>query len=233
MLRKNTMNSFVPVRYLKAVRAGLVVIGLLGAWGYRVPLWNAMSMIGDPKAIVNYLQQFESFGLVVLSLLMLAQVFLALIPGQALMIAAGYLYGAQMTIVVVATTTILGSQLAFWLARRHGRPLIDKLASPKVVGHWDRLAGNCGPGFFFLTFLLPIFPSDMMCYVAGLGKISPKSFFVANFAGRLLGAIAFTLFGAYGFRPPLWFWIAVVIGLTIILSSWVIYKKKNLQGKGR
>ena len=47
----------------------------------------------------------------------------------------------------------------------------------------------------------------------------------------LLGAIAFTLFGAYGFRHPLWFWISVIVGLTVILSSWVIYKRKNLQGK--
>ena len=70
----------------------------------------------------------------------------------------------------------------------------------------------------------------MMCYVAGLGKVSPKGFFVANFAGRLLGAIAFTLFGAYGFRPPLWFWIAFVVGLAIILTSWVIYRKKHLGG---
>jgi len=229
MLGKTATKPFVPVRYLKAMRAGLVMIGLLGAWGYRVPLWNAMSMIGDPKAIVDYLRQFESYGLVILSILLLAQVFLALIPGQALMVASGYLYGAPVTIAIVATTTILGSQLAFWLARRHGRPLIDKLASPKVIGHWDRLAGNCGPGFFFLTFLLPVFPSDMMCYVAGLGKVSPKGFFAANFAGRLLTAIAFTLFGAYGFRPPLWFWIAFVVGLAVILSSWAIYKKKKFQ----
>jgi len=224
------MKPIFPVRNLKAVRGVLVLIGLLGAWGYRVPLWHAVSIFGDPQAISDFLQQYKSYGLVILSLLMLAQVFLALIPGQALMIASGYLYGAPMTIAVVATTTILGSQLAFWLARRCGRPLIDKLTSPKVMERWDRLAGNCGPGFFFLTFLLPVFPSDMMCYVAGLGKVSPKGFFAANFAGRLLGAIAFTLFGAFGFRPPLWFWIAVASGLVIILSSWIIYKKKNLGG---
>lgn len=224
------MKSFVPVRYLKAMRAGLVGIGLLGAWGFRIPLWNLVSIIGNPQAIADYLQKFQSYGLAVLSLLMLAQVFLALIPGQALMIASGYLYGAPTTIAVVATTTIIGSQLAFCLSRRCGRPLIDKLASPKIIEHWDHLAGNCGPGFFFLTFLLPAFPSDMMCYVAGLGKVSPKGFFAANFAGRLLSAITFTLFGAFGFRPPLWFWIALVIGLIVILSSWVIYKKRNLRG---
>jgi len=230
MLRSFLTKPFVPVRYLKTVRVGLVVISLLGAWGYRVPLWNLVSMLGNPQAIAEYLQNFQSYGLVVLSLLMLAQVFLALIPGQALMVASGYLYGAPVTIAIVATTTILGSQLAFWLARRCGRPLIDKLASPKTIEHWDRLAGNCGPGFFFLTFLLPAFPSDMMCYVAGLGKVSPKGFFAANFAGRLLSAITFTLFGAFGFRPPLWFWITVAIGLVIIFLSWAIYRKRHLGG---
>ena len=83
------MNALPPIRHLKSVRAILIVLGLLGLWGYRVPLWNAISMLGNPQAIIAYLEQFQSFGLVVLSLLMLAQVFVALIPGQALVLAAG------------------------------------------------------------------------------------------------------------------------------------------------
>ena len=222
------MKALVSVRYLKAMRGGLVAIGLLGLWGYRVPLWNAITMIGDPQAIVAYLQQFDAYGLIVLGVLLLAQVFLALIPGQALVVAAGYLYGAPTTIGIVAVTTIVGSQIAFWLARRYGRPLIYKLASPKAIDYWDRLAGKAGPGFFLLTFLLPVFPADMMCYVAGLGIITPKKFLAANITGRSIGAVAFTLLGAYKFHPPLWFWAAVVIGLTVILVSWAIYKKRHL-----
>ena len=219
------MKSFAPIRYIKAVKAGMVVIVLLGVWGFRLPLWNALTMLGNPLAIADYLQQFEMYGLFVLSLLMLAQVFLALIPGNALVAASGYLYGAPITVAVVAVTTILGSQLAFWLARQYGRPLIYKLASPKVIDYWDKMACNCGPGFFLITFLLPVFPSDMMCYVAGLGKISTKEFFAANLTGRLISATTFTLLGAFSFHPPLWFWIAVAIGLAIVFSSWVIYRK--------
>lgn len=225
------MKAFVPVRYLKTVRACLVVIGLLGIWGFHVPLWNAVALISDPRAITAYLQKFHTYGLLVLALLMLAQVFLALIPGHALVIASGYLYGAPATIAVVAITTILGSQLAFWLARRCGRPLIYKLATPSAVDYWDSLAGKAGPGFFLLTFLLPVFPSDMMCYVAGLGTISPKKFLAANFAGRSISSVTFTLLGAFKFQPPLWFWVAVGIGLTVILCSWAVYKKRHLAGK--
>lgn len=221
------MNALPPIRHLKSVRAVLAVLGLLGLWGYRVPLWNAISMIGNPQAIIAYLQQFESYGLIVLCLLLLAQVFVALIPGQALVLAAGYLYGMATTMFIVASTTIVGSQLAFWLARRYGRPLIHKLASPKAIDYWDRLAGHLGPSFYLLAFLLPVFPSDMMCYVAGLGKVSPKGFFAANCIGRTISAAAYTLLGAYHFQPPLWFWIAVAIGLAVILTSWMIYKKTH------
>jgi uncharacterized membrane protein YdjX (TVP38/TMEM64 family) len=223
------MNSQSPIRHPKLIRTLLVVISLLVIFIYRVPLWNGLLMFGNWQALVAYLQQFETYGLIVLALLMLLQVFLALIPGQALVVAAGYLYGGPVTILVVSSTAIIGSEIAFWLARRYGRPLIYQIAPPKLIDHWDRLAGHLGPSFYFLTFLLPIFPADMMCYVAGLGKVSPKGFFVANFAGRLISTIAFTLLGAYKFRPPLWFWITTAVCLTVILTTWTLYKKRYLR----
>ncbi|MBM3123695.1 MAG: hypothetical protein FJZ87_01330 [Chloroflexi bacterium] len=223
------MQMLIPVRYVKSIRTFLMILGVLGVWGYRVPLWNAMSLLGSPLAVADFLQQFKIYGLLVLAFLVLAQVFLAFIPGQALVIASGYLYGVPMTITVVASSAIIGSQLAFWLARRYGRPLIYKLASPKAIDHWDRLASHLGPGFYFLTFLLPVFPSDMMCYVGGLGKVSPRGFLAANCAGRLISTTAYTLFGAYGFRPPLWFLITVVVCMVVILTSWMIYKRLHLE----
>lgn len=230
------MKSFSPVRYLKSLRALLFLASLLGIWGLRVPLWNSLSTLGNPRAIVDYLQGLHTLGPVILFLLLLGQVFIAFIPGHAIVVAAGYLYGAPTTIMVVAASTIMGSQIAFCLARRYGRPLIHKLASPKTVDHWDRLAGNCGPLFFFFTFVLPVFPSDLMCYVAGLGKVSPKAFFAANFSGRLLSTIVMTLIGAYGFHPPLWFWILFLASLIVILTGWTIYKRIHhihLRGRDR
>ncbi len=219
------MKNFPLITNLKNLRILLIAPVLLAVWRLHIPIADLLKMIGDPKAIGDYLQGFGVLGLLVLFLLLLAQVFVAMIPGHALVMASGYIYGAPLTIAVVASSTILGSQIAFSLARRSGRPLIYKLAPPAVIQRWDKYAGNRGPLFYFFTFVLPIFPSDLMCYIAGLGKVSPKGFFVANVAGRLLCAVAITLIGAFGFRPPLEFWLLLAGGLVVLFIGWGVYNR--------
>jgi 1-acyl-sn-glycerol-3-phosphate acyltransferase len=172
-----------------------------------------------------YLRGFGPAGPAAVFLLMLAQVFIALIPGHALVMASGYVYGAPLTIAIVSASAILGSQVAFSLARRSGRPLIYKLASRPTIERWNHLAGDRGPLFYFFTFVLPIFPSDLMCYVAGLGKVSPGGFFAANFSGRLLCTIAITLIGSYALRPPAWFWFLFAGCLAFLFLAWRYYDR--------
>jgi len=220
------MNQFAYVRHLKTLHAIFFsLFALITIWFYRMPLRNALDFFSDPQAIVANLRGLGALGPASLFLLMVAQVFLALIPGHALVMASGYVYGAPVTIAVVAASTILGSQLAFLLARRSGRALVYGLASPSAIERWDRVAGNRGGLFFFFTFVMPVFPADLMCYVAGLGKVSPKSFFAANVAGRCLAATAMTLIGAFGFRPPLWFWLTVLGFFAVLSAAWGIYNR--------
>jgi uncharacterized membrane protein YdjX (TVP38/TMEM64 family) len=214
------MKSIAILLNLKALRIFLIVISLLVMWIYRIPLSEMMAAFSDWKAIATYIQGYGVLGPVMLFLLVLAQVFVAFIPGHALIVASGYIYGAPVTILVVATSAIAGSELAFWLARKYGRQLIYRLASPAALERWDRLAGDRGAGFYFFTFVLPLLPSDLMCYVAGLGKISHRRFLAANVAGRLLSTVAMTLIGAFKFRPPLGFWLLFLGTLAVLYIAW-------------
>jgi uncharacterized membrane protein YdjX (TVP38/TMEM64 family) len=216
------MKTCAALLNLKTLRAFLICAGLLAMWHYRVPLSEMMAALSDWKAIASYIEGYGALGPVVLFLLMLAQVFIAFIPGHALIIASGYIYGAPVTIFVVATSTIAGSELAFWLARKYGRPLIYRLAAPAMIERWDRLAGNRGAAFYFFTFVLPFLPSDLMCYIAGLGKIPHRQFFRANVAGRMLFTIAMTTIGAFKFRPPLVFWLVLFTVLAALYIAWGI-----------
>ncbi len=216
------MKSLAILLNLKTLRTFSILVGLLVMWHYRIPLWEMMAALSDWKAIATYIQGYGAFGPAILFLLMMAQVFIAFIPGHALIIASGYIYGATVTILVVATSTIIGSELAFWLARKYGRPLIYRLASPAMIERWDRLAGSRGAAFYFFSFVLPFLPSDLMCYIAGLGKISHRQFFVANVAGRLLFTVAMTTIGAFKFRPPLFVWLVFAVVLAALYIAWGI-----------
>jgi len=142
-----------------------------------------------------------------------------------LVAASGYVYGAPLTIAIVSVSGVLGSQLAFLLARKYGRPLIYRLASKETIDKWDKIAGNRGPLFYFFMFVLPFVPSDMMCYVGGLGKISARRFFVANLIGRVWSATEVALIGSYGFHPPAVFWVLFALSLVALYVAWLIYDR--------
>ncbi len=216
------MKFLITLLNLKTLRTFCIATSLFVIWHYRLPLSEMLVALSDWKAVATYIQGYGALGPAILFLLMLAQVFIAFIPGHALIIAGGYIYGATITILVVATSTIAGSELAFWLARKYGHPLIYRLASPAMIERWDRLAGNRGTTFYFLMFVLPFLPSDLMCYVAGLGKISHRQFFIANVAGRLLFAIAMTWIGVFKLHPPLGFWLLFFATLAVLYIVWGI-----------
>jgi 1-acyl-sn-glycerol-3-phosphate acyltransferase len=217
----------LPTRKLKTI--ALLSLAALTVWTFREPLAALMALLQDQQALSAYVQGLGSVGPLMLFGLLVAQVFLAIIPGHALMMAGGYLYGPVVAITITATSTILGSQIAFQVARRYGRELIYRLAKSdiKVIEKWDRIAQKQGALFFFFTFVLPIFPSDLMCYVAGLGKVAPHKFLAANIAGRILCAIAITMIGAYGFQPPWQFWAVALGGMTMLFMAWGVYKNRG------
>lgn len=205
-----------------------VVVLLLIVW-YREQIVDFLGMISDRQAVSAYLQSYGSLGPIVLFVLMVAQVFVAVIPGHALMVTAGYVYG-EVGLVLVILSTILGSQIAFLIARRYGRDLIYKIASPEIIKKWDDAARHQGILFYFFAFVLPIFPSDLMCYVAGLSTISARRFLVSNILGRSVVAISITFIGMSGMRPPVWFWVAGITILFAFFASWAIYKKVGRSG---
>ena len=211
----------------------LSAILITTVWIYRHPLAELLQIIQDQEAVSSYLQGYGSLGPIILFVLLIAQVFIAIIPGHALMVTAGYAYGIW-GLFVTLTSTILGSQIAFLIAHKYGRSMIYRLASPEIIDRWDSVAKHQGIIFYFFSFVLPVFPSDLMCYVAGLGTISPKRFFIANFMGRTCCAVFITLIGIYGMHPPAQFWIISLAAITTLFLGWGIYKRSTnlVQFKG-
>jgi uncharacterized membrane protein YdjX (TVP38/TMEM64 family) len=207
----------------------LFAAGMAALWILRQPLGDFLNWIGDRQAVITSIQQFGAWGPVVLFLLLILQVFLAVIPGHALMIAGGFVFGFRVGLLIALSSTVLGSQIAFLIARNLGRPVVDRLASPEAIRRWERLAARQGPLFFFFSFVLPFFPSDLMCYVAGLGMISAFRFFIANFLGRLVVAAPLAFIGSRSLQMPVALWIAGFIFWAALFGSWYFYAYRRAQ----
>ncbi|HMR99752.1 MAG TPA: VTT domain-containing protein [Anaerolineales bacterium] len=209
-------------------RAILITLGvLLLCWLARGPLMNFLTWIVDRDAVAEYMVSYGHWAMLVYLSLLVLQVIVALIPGQALVFAAGYVFGFVPTLLITIPVAVLSSQLAFFLARRFGKPIAYRLASQKSIDRWEGMSRHQGILFYFLAFNLPIFPSDAMCYVAGLGTISGSRFLVANFLGRFVSTIFTVALGAYGFNLPGWFWAAIVIVVLVFYFGWAWYARTN------
>jgi uncharacterized membrane protein YdjX (TVP38/TMEM64 family) len=192
-------------------------------WLARQPLAAMLDLLKDRDALIGLVQGLGAWGPLMLGLTIALQVTFAVLPGHVLMLAGGYLYGFVPGFLITWVSTVAASQVNFMLARRYGRPLVYKMAPRRLVDRWEAAAQDKGFVFFLMTLVLPIFPSDLMCYVAGFSKISHRGFWAANLLGHLPCAVGMSLVGSglLVVAPGGWLW---AIGLCIVaLVVWRRY----------
>ena len=189
-------------------------------WLSRGPLATAWSWFSDREAVTTTISQLGMGGPLVLAVLFVLQVFLAFIPGQALMVACGYLYGFWGGFLISWLSLVAGGEAAFVLARRHGRSFAEKWISPQILARWDKMAKGQGILFYTMSLVMPLVPNDAMCYVAGLGRITHRRFTLANLLGRGMACAITSWIGAYGLQAPSYVWIIVAVLAVLALLAW-------------
>jgi uncharacterized membrane protein YdjX (TVP38/TMEM64 family) len=209
----------------KIILNGLMAIAIVGViWLVRGPLGATWAWFSDRQAVTDSMQRAGIWGPAILFALFVLQVFLAFIPGQALMVACGYLYGFWGGFLLSWLSLVIGGEAAYVLARKYGRPFAERWVSSDVLSRWDHAAAGQGIAFFAITLVMPLVPNDAMCYVAGLGTIAHRRFIAANLLGRGMACVITSAAGAWGGNLSWQVWailivIFVLIGLVYYWST--------------
>lgn len=188
-------------------------------WYWRDPLKELIAFASDQEAFGEYLRSFGVLAPLVLFIAQMIQVFIAFIPGHVVSISGGYVFGFAWGFLMNWSFTVIASQLAYFLARFAGRPIVYKLADRETVDYWERVANQKGVVFFTIAFLLPIFPSDAMNFVGGLSGISAGKFLIANAIGRMPSAIMLSMIGAYGTEFSNLAWALIILVFLVIFVA--------------
>ena len=205
----------------------LLIATIAMLYKFHEGLLNTLSWFGSRDAITTSMQHAGLWGPVVLFILFVLQVFLAFIPGQALMVACGYLYGFWGGFLISWLSLVAGGEIAYILARNYGRPFAEKWISPTVLERWNKASAGQGVAFFAISLVMPLVPNDAMCYVAGLGTISRIRFSIANLLGRGLACIITSAAGAFGGNISWQGWAILVAIFVIIGIAWQIAKSSK------
>lgn len=124
-----------------------------------------------------------------------AQVVIAPLPGQVTGLIGGFLFGPWLGLLYTLIGAFLGFWLVFVLARKLGRPFVERFVKPATLEKFDGLLSRGGPFVLFLIYLLPAFPDDIISFIAGLIRIPMRTLLLVSLAGRLPGYLVLSFAG--------------------------------------
>lgn len=150
------------------------------------------------------------------------QVIVIPIPGQPIEIPGGYLFGLAVGTLLASLGAIAGSIIAFALGRRYGRPWVERRVAPDVQARFERWLGRGSRAEWavFWLMLIPAFPRDPLCYLAGLTPMPARRFAWIAAIGRPIGLIPWIALGAHGIALGLQLQIGLAIGAGAL---WLIH----------
>ena len=130
----------------------------------------------------------------------------------------------------VITAYMSGCILAYWLGRWFGVKAVKWCAGGQEdFDKWCGFINTKGKLWYFLTILLPAFPDDLLCFVAGSTKFKFGTYCLFNFIGRSIGLITMLLVlkligimgGGFPFMIIVW-----AVALVVEIVALIIIKKK-------
>ena len=144
----------------------------------------------------SYVRSLGAIGPVVVVLVYILCTVL-FIPGSAITIGSGTLFGLTTGFIVVVLGANLGALCAFFLARGLLREKVATwaAANPKFRS-LDQAIGRQGFKMVLLTRLSPVFPFVLLNYLLGLTAVRPAAYALANLLGMLPATFLFVYVGA-------------------------------------
>ena len=200
---------------IAAIAIAVIATALI-IWLAGVPL---VKFASEPEKFRQWVDdngiwsRFAYMGMVIL------QVVIAVLPGEPFEIAAGYAFGAVEGSLLCIAASTLGSITVFLLVRYFGVPLVEVFFSEEKLRRIKFLKTTPKRDFiFFIIFMIPGTPKDLLCYFAGLTNIRFPVWLLICSLGRLPSIVTSTIGGnALGTKN---YWGAILVFvITLAISA--------------
>ena len=184
-----------------------------------------VEVFSSRESLRAFVSQFDPYGPLVFFLIQTAQVIVAPIPGNVTALAGGALFGFWWGFALSTGGLVLGSTIAFALARFYGRPLVERFVPKRIIDKYIDAAANKHFVALFLMFLLPFFPDDALCFIAALSSLRYRVFLLFVIVARPPGMLVTTLVGSGALAIPWWGWVIIVLASAGLF--FIGYKKRD------
>ena len=221
MEKKIDIKSIIIKIIISLLVIGLIILGLYFLFKHLG--WTNLTK-EELQAKIASTGVFAPIVFIVASFL---QVTFIPIPSSVTIIVGNYLFGFWLSFLYSYIGIILGSILAFYLGRWIGRPFVNwVVGDSKAVDEYLIKMKNKEKVILFFMFLLPLFPDDALCSLAGILPISFLTFLFMQLLTRatsILGTLFF-MSGEIIHYDALGITIIVIVCILALVAFYLSYK---------
>lgn len=183
---------------------------------------------GSLTQLKHLIQSSGGWAYLVYIILQFLNVVLLPLPGFLFMLAALSIFGVWPTFLVTLVVTWVGSIICFWFGRTYGNQAVVWCVGSETATRYQKLIGNKGNLLFLIMQILPFFPDDLLCMIAGLTSMKFSFFLLTMLIAKPLYIATVCCFGSGALIPfsgwgiPVW--IALCVGLSIAFLLYCKYQ---------
>lgn len=193
------MKKINKAKMLKLIALILIVAILLIATIYMIPI---IKEINTPKGQAQFKEKITQSGIIgvlILFGLELAQVILAILPGEPIEILAGICFGPIWGTIFLMISVFIVTCIIYFLVKKYGRNFIyeffpkekvNKLENSKLFKDHKKIEM-----VMIILFLIPGTPKDLLVYIGGLLPIKSSRFIAISTLLRFPSIISSTIAG--------------------------------------
>ncbi|MGN1227029.1 MAG: TVP38/TMEM64 family protein [Christensenellales bacterium] len=198
----------------KKVKIGLflTVLVLLG-----VLLCVLINYVGlDDLNTIKKLLNDNIYGAVIYVVLLAFQVVFVPINSLILIVPAIMAFGALKAFLLSVLALLIGSCIAYYIGKVFGTSVIKFFAGKNNADKLQNLLSKNGKFVLPLMLLIPIFPDELICMLAGIAKLNFWFFLLVSIITRIIDLSCICFIGAI---LPMHGWWLVLWGVLIVLST--------------
>lgn len=185
-------------------------------------------VINSSEKLQSYLEKAGAWMPIAYIVLQYLQVILLPIPSVVSTVAGVALFGPFKTMLFSLLGILPASVTAFFIGRKLGNKAVSWIVGEETLNKWQNKLKGKDNLLLTIMFVLPMFPDDVLCFIAGLSSMSTKYFLIMILISRVL-AIAGTCY-SFEFIPLNTWWGLLIWGIfivAIVAAFILVYKNMD------
>lgn len=201
-----------------------VVLSVVIILNYTAGLNSLESNDKKIEALATLIKSAGGLSMAVYVVVQILQVVILPLPALVCYVPGVYIWGPWIAALLASLGVIIGALICYFIGRIFGRRVIEWIAGKENTQKYADFLGKRGKVLFVLMQILPFFPDDILCMIAGMTKMNFPFFLITIFVVRPAIVATYCFLGSgtvipfSGWGIPVWIAIAAVCIVLAVLS---------------